>query len=340
MSRAGGGAERRRSLASASARSNDARSRHAHRARRRLGGSALSENPVPVPTRSTVPGWCAWSTATACATVTLDRADALNAFNEALYDAVTDTLLSSAEDPSVAVVLLTGNGRAFCAGTDLLEMAARALGSRLHAGCARLSRIDRCPDRLPETVDHRRERLGLGIGTTILGFADLAFMSTTARLKCPFTSLGVSPEAASSFTFPALLGRQNATWVLMSSEWIEAEEAHSIGLVWKVTEPDALLPEARRYAVGAGGQTHLQPRPHQGGHCGALSRTTRRGAGSGSPPRSPSSWGARPTPRLWRRSQRNVRPTSPGFRRERDPTGGAGTGATHARDWAAPRTMP
>jgi enoyl-CoA hydratase/carnithine racemase len=58
-------------------------------------------------------------------TVTLDRADALNAFNEALYDAVTDTLLSSAEDPGVAVVLLTGNGRAFCAGTDLLEMAAR-----------------------------------------------------------------------------------------------------------------------------------------------------------------------------------------------------------------------
>ena len=45
--------------------------------------------------------------------------------------------------------------------------------------------------------------LGLGIGATILGFADLAFMSTTARLKCPFTSLGVSPEAASSFTFPA-----------------------------------------------------------------------------------------------------------------------------------------
>ena len=73
-------------------------------------------------------------------------------------------------------------------------------------------------------------------------------MSTTARLKCPFTSLGVAPKRASSFTFPALSGRQNATWVPMSSKWIEAEEAHSIGLVWKVTEPDALLPEARRYA--------------------------------------------------------------------------------------------
>ena len=58
-------------------------------------------------------------------TLTLNRPEALNAFNEALYDAVTDTLLGSAEDPGVAVVLLTGTGRAFCAGTDLLEMAAR-----------------------------------------------------------------------------------------------------------------------------------------------------------------------------------------------------------------------
>jgi enoyl-CoA hydratase/carnithine racemase len=90
--------------------------------------------------------------------------------------------------------------------------------------------------------------LGLGIGATILGFADLALMSLDARLKCPFTSLGLAPEAASSYTFPALVGRQNASWVLMSSEWIEAEEARAIGLVWKVVGPDELLIEAHRYA--------------------------------------------------------------------------------------------
>ena len=55
-------------------------------------------------------------------TLTLDRPDALNAFNEALYDALTEALLAAAEDPGVAVVLLTGEGRAFSAGTDLLEM--------------------------------------------------------------------------------------------------------------------------------------------------------------------------------------------------------------------------
>ena len=56
-------------------------------------------------------------------TLTLNRPEALNAFNEALYDACADALLEAAEDPAVAVVVITGAGRAFSAGTDLLEMA-------------------------------------------------------------------------------------------------------------------------------------------------------------------------------------------------------------------------
>jgi enoyl-CoA hydratase/carnithine racemase len=90
--------------------------------------------------------------------------------------------------------------------------------------------------------------VGVGIGTTILGYADLAFMSTTARLKCPFTSLGVAPEAASSYLLPQLIGRQNAAWLLLSSEWVSAHEALAMGMVWKVCEPEDLLAEARRHA--------------------------------------------------------------------------------------------
>ena len=182
-------------------------------------------------------------------TITLDRPDALNAFNEALYDAVTDTLLASAADPGVAVALLTGTGRAFCAGTDLLEMAARTTDQHFVEGVHGFTGLIDALVAFPKPLLIAVNGLGLGIGATILGFADLAFMSNTARLKCPFTSLGVAPEAASSYTFPALLGRQKATWVLMSSEWIDADEAASMGLVWKVTEPDALLDEAHRYAA-------------------------------------------------------------------------------------------
>ena len=102
--------------------------------------------------------------------------------------------------------------------------------------------------RFPKPLICAVNGLGLGLGTTILGFADLAFMSSTARLKCPFTSLGVAPEAASSYLLPALIGRQNAAWLLMSSEWIDATEAQRMGLVWKVCEPDELLSDTRRHA--------------------------------------------------------------------------------------------
>jgi enoyl-CoA hydratase/carnithine racemase len=181
-------------------------------------------------------------------TLTLDRPDALNAFDEALYDATTEALREAAEDPGVAVVLLTGNGRAFSAGTDLLEMHARATDPEFVPGKhGFIGLVDALVD-FPKPLVCAVNGVGLGIGTTILGFADLAFMSATARLKCPFTSLGVAPEAASSYLLPLLLGRQDAAWVLLSAEWVSAEQAQEIGLVWRVCEPDDLLPEARRHA--------------------------------------------------------------------------------------------
>jgi enoyl-CoA hydratase/carnithine racemase len=91
--------------------------------------------------------------------------------------------------------------------------------------------------------------LGVGIGATILGYADLVFMAASARLKCPFTSLGVAPEAASSYLLPRLIGRQNAAWMLLSSEWVDADEALRMGLAWKVCDPDDLMAEAARHAA-------------------------------------------------------------------------------------------
>jgi enoyl-CoA hydratase/carnithine racemase len=181
-------------------------------------------------------------------TLTLNRPDALNAFNEELYDATAEALLAAASDPSVAVVLITGAGRAFSAGTDLLEMHKIATDPEFVRGKhGFVGLVDALVD-FPKPLICAVNGVGLGIGTTILGFADLAFMSTTARLKCPFTSLGVAPEAASSYLLPRLVGRQEAAWVLLSAEWVSAAEALAMGLVWRVCEPDDLLPEARRHA--------------------------------------------------------------------------------------------
>src|SRR6478752_10514909 len=125
-------------------------------------------------------------------TLTLNRPDALNACNEALYDALTEGLLAAAEDPAVAVVLLTGSGRAFSAGTDLLEMHARATDPDFVPGKhGFLGLLDALVE-FPKPLICAVNGLGLGIGATILGYADLSLMSTDARLKCPFTSLGVA----------------------------------------------------------------------------------------------------------------------------------------------------
>ena len=181
-------------------------------------------------------------------TLTLNRPDALNAFNEELYLATATALSEAGADPDVAVVLLTGEGRAFSAGNDLKEMQRRITDPAFNQqGSHFTTMIDALAD-LSKPLICAVNGVGVGIGTTILGYADLVFMSTAARLKTPFTSLGVAPEAASSYLLPRLLGRQNAAWLLMSSEWVDAAEAQQMGLAWKVCEPDALLPEARRHA--------------------------------------------------------------------------------------------
>ena len=181
-------------------------------------------------------------------TLTLNRPEALNAFSEALYDATTEALLAAAEDPEVSVVLLTGAGRAFSAGNDLVEMQKLVTDPDYQPGKHGFRGLIEALTAFPKPLICAVNGVGLGIGATILGYADLAFMSSTARLKCPFTSLGVPPEAASSYLMPRLLGRQNAAWLLLSSEWVDAEEALRMGLVFKRCDPEALLPEARRHA--------------------------------------------------------------------------------------------
>ncbi|MDT5413254.1 MAG: hypothetical protein QOG14_5474 [Mycobacterium sp.] len=181
-------------------------------------------------------------------TLTLNRPDVLNAFNEALYEATAEALRMAAEDPDIAVVLLTGAGRAFSAGNDLREMQARITDPEMANQGSHFTTMIDVLTRFPKPLICAVNGVGVGIGTTILGYADLVFMSATARLKCPFTSLGVAPEAASSYLLPQLIGRQNAAWLLLSSEWVGAHEALAMGMVWKVCEPEDLLAEARRHA--------------------------------------------------------------------------------------------
>ncbi len=180
-------------------------------------------------------------------TIRLNRPQAKNAMNEAMWDATTEALLDAADNTNVAVVVLTGSEDSFSAGQDVIEMAMTAQG-KLERGTHSFTGLATELARFPKPLICAVNGIGLGFGVTVLGYADLVFMSTTARLKCPFTSLGVAPELGSSFLFPQLLGRQNAAWALMSSEWLSAEECKDMGLVFQLCEPDDLMETTIRHA--------------------------------------------------------------------------------------------
>ncbi|MCZ7526381.1 MAG: enoyl-CoA hydratase-related protein [Acidimicrobiia bacterium] len=183
--------------------------------------------------------------------VTLDRPERLNAFDRALYRAVTDALSEAAERSDLAVAVLTGAGRAFSAGVDLAELVdpRPGPGDDPHPFAGFVDTLASFPKPLLAAVNG----VGVGIGLTLLPYCDLVLIAKGARLRAPFAVLGVAPEAASSYLLPRAMGSQRAAHALFTAEWIDAEDAVESGLAWKACEPDELLDEtlavARRIAA-------------------------------------------------------------------------------------------
>ncbi len=173
--------------------------------------------------------------------LTLQRPDSLNAFDDELYDAVRDALHDAAERPDLAVVVVTGAGRAFSAGQDLGEMASprRHADGAPHGFVPFIEAVESFPKPLLAAVNG----VGVGIGLTLLLHCDLVFMAAGARLRAPFVPLGVTTEAASSLLLPLRVGWQAAAHLLFTAAWIEAEEALHSGLAWRVCSEASLLDE-------------------------------------------------------------------------------------------------
>ena len=169
-------------------------------------------------------------------TITMNRPDALNAFNADMMHELCEAFLEAADDDSVRVLLLTGAGRAFSAGADLKSMGSVPDPDK-HDLVAMMTAIIEFPK--PFLI--AANGLGVGIGMTINGVADLVYMAESARFRAPFSSLGLTAEAASTYTFSRLMGHQNASWVLLSGEWFTASECLEMGLAVAVIPDDQLL---------------------------------------------------------------------------------------------------
>jgi enoyl-CoA hydratase/carnithine racemase len=186
--------------------------------------------------------------------LTLNRPEALNAFNDELYHTAGDALEEAAERADVACVVITGAGRAFSAGQDLGEMGRLSAATSTDFGAAGPG-FPRFLDTLAafdKPVIAAVNGIGVGIGMTMLLHVDLAFIASTARLRAPFVPLGVVPEAAGSLQMPIVMGNQRAALKLYTGEWITADEAVEYGLALRAVEPGALMHDtmdlARRIA--------------------------------------------------------------------------------------------
>lgn len=178
--------------------------------------------------------------------LTFNRPKQLNAMNDPLYDAIAEGLARAQADSKVAAVIITGEGRAFCAGQDLADMANRPKyppGER-HGFQPFIEAVESFSKPLIAAVNG----LGVGIGLTILPYCDRVIMDEGARLRAPFVSLGVTAEAGSTVMLARMIGANHAADVLLTGRWVHADNAREIGLANEVAPAGKSLEQALKYA--------------------------------------------------------------------------------------------
>ncbi|MGV9633097.1 crotonase/enoyl-CoA hydratase family protein [Nocardia rhamnosiphila] len=199
-------------------------------------------------------------------TITLDRPDRLNAFTVEMADELEHAFRRASTDDEASAVVLTGAGRAFCAGMDLSsEGNVFGLNEDLQPTPEDLR--DRFDD--PEIVTGVRDTGGrvslaiyectkpviaaingpaVGIGATMTLPVDIRIASTKAKIGFVFGKLGIVPEAASSWFLPRAVGISRALEWVYRADIISAEEAHEAGLIRSVVAPDDLIGTAESLA--------------------------------------------------------------------------------------------
>lgn len=179
-------------------------------------------------------------------TITLNRPDKLNSFNTQMSDAFLQAVIR-AEQEDVRAVLLTGAGRAFCAGQDLGDRDPRKMTG---------------PPDLGHTIETfynpvlRRMRLlnkpivcavngvAAGAGANIALICDIVLAAKSAKFIQAFSKIGLIPDSGGTWSLTRLVGEARAKGLALTAEPVDAETAASWGLIWRAIEDEALMSEA------------------------------------------------------------------------------------------------
>jgi len=188
-----------------------------------------------------------------------NRPDRLNAANPAMLNAALAALDEAEADRTCRALLLTGEGRGFCAGQELgpavmpgpdgpPDLAAVA---ELHHRFVRRLRA------IPLPIVCAVNGVAAGAGASYALACDIVLAARSARFVQAFIKIGLVPDSGASFFLPRLLGDARARALAMLGETLDAERAEAWGLIWRVVDDAALLPEAEKLAA------HLATQPTQ-----------------------------------------------------------------------------
>jgi enoyl-CoA hydratase len=179
------------------------------------------------------------------ATVTLNRPQALNALNAPLLSELVDALAKLDADEAVRCIVLTGNERAFAAGADIKEMADVSSVDMLRRNA--LARYD-AVRKITKPIIAAVSGWALGGGCELAMACDMIVASETARFGQPEINIGIMPGAGGTQRLTRALGKARAMELILTGDYLSAQEAHARGLVNCVAPPELYLEEAQKLA--------------------------------------------------------------------------------------------
>jgi len=189
--------------------------------------------------------------------MTLNRPDRINAFTQGLLAAISGALDEAVADRSVRAIVITGAGRGFCSGQDIVDYASlppqeRDIGRSLERFYEpMIERMRNCPLPIVAAVNG----VAAGAGANFALLADIVIAGRSAAFVEAFGKIGLIPDVGGTWTLPRLVGEARAKALCLLGDPLPAETAAEWGLIWKVVDDETLLGEATAIAERLAGQS-------------------------------------------------------------------------------------
>jgi enoyl-CoA hydratase/carnithine racemase len=185
-----------------------------------------------------------FSVANGIARIVLDRPERMNAFTFAMIDSWAEALVQCRSDERVKVVLVTGVGKAFCSGGDIVEMGERLDQPPEQRKAELAQRIQRIPlalEDLDKPVIAAVNGVATGAGMDLALMCDIRYAALSARFAETYVKVGLVPGAGGAHYLPRLVGLAKAMELFLTGEFVDAKEALRLGIVNKVFPDDQLM---------------------------------------------------------------------------------------------------